>query len=201
MRVGWMKFKIPYVKVRERHNGKAQRTNYKMTSWTRRDFKRLSPCRLCTGASGRAYACRAPRRCRRSRPLRGTARSPSLANPTATPPRRTAGRTPGTGGRRKPATRERNEGWGKRERELSPTTQNKKKSYLIGLQEHVDHARRAVAPVHQQVPVVPDAGRVVARGELEAADVVDAGLHQPVHVLLHADEAWLVEEGLAFSGR
>lgn len=45
--------------------------------------------------------------------------------------------------------------------------------------------------MHQQVSIVPDAGRVVARGELEAADVVDAGLHQPVHVLLGGDEAWL----------
>lgn len=50
-----------------------------------------------------------------------------------------------------------------------------------------------MAPVHQQVPVIPDAGRVVSCGELEAADVVDAGLHQPVDVLLHADEARLRE--------
>lgn len=45
--------------------------------------------------------------------------------------------------------------------------------------------------MHQQVSVVPDTGWVVSGGELEAADVVDAGLHQPVHVLLHADEARL----------
>lgn len=74
--------------------------------------------------------------------------------------------------------------------------------YPVSLQEHVDHPRGSVAPVHQQVSVVPDAGRVVPRGELEATDVVDAGLHQPVDMLLHADEAWLggvgaeEEEGL-----
>lgn len=66
--------------------------------------------------------------------------------------------------------------------------------YPVRLQEHVDHPGRSVAPVHQQVPVVPDAGRVVSGGEPEAADVVDAGLHQPVHVLLRADEAGLRTE-------
>lgn len=63
--------------------------------------------------------------------------------------------------------------------------------HLVGLQEHVDHPRRSVAPVHQQVPVVPDAGRVVPWGEPEPADVVDAGLHQPVHVLGGGHEARL----------
>lgn len=64
--------------------------------------------------------------------------------------------------------------------------------YPVCLQEHVHHPWGSVAPVHQQVPVVPYTGRVVSRGELEAADVVDAGLHQPVNVLLHADEARLL---------
>lgn len=64
-------------------------------------------------------------------------------------------------------------------------------AHPVGLQQHVDHTRRAVAPVHQQVPLVPHARRVVPRWEFEAAHVVDAGLHQPVDVLLSADKAWL----------
>lgn len=63
--------------------------------------------------------------------------------------------------------------------------------YPVCLQQHVDHPRGSMAPVHQQVSVIPDAGRVVSRGEFETTDVVDAGLHQPVHMLLHTHEAWL----------
>lgn len=61
----------------------------------------------------------------------------------------------------------------------------------VCLQEHVDHSWGSVAPVHQQVSVVPDTGRVVSCGELETTDVVHAGLHQPVYILLHTDEARL----------
>lgn len=69
-------------------------------------------------------------------------------------------------------------------------------AHPVGLQQHVDHTRRAVAPVHQQVPLVPDARRVVPRREFEAAHVVDAGLHQPVNVLLGANKAWLRRGGV-----
>lgn len=48
-----------------------------------------------------------------------------------------------------------------------------------------------MAPVHQQVPLVPDAWRVVPGREFEATHVVDAGLHQSVNVLLGANKAGL----------
>ena len=66
----------------------------------------LSPCRLCKGAWGPAFAGRGPGRCRRYPPRRDTARSPSLASRTATPPRRTAGRRPGTEARQRPGMRD-----------------------------------------------------------------------------------------------
>lgn len=70
-----------------------------------------------------------------------------------------------------------------------------KRAHPVGLQQHVDHTRRAVAPVHQQVPLVPDARRVVARSKFEATHVVDAGLHQSVDVLLGANKSWLRRGG------
>lgn len=55
--------------------------------------------------------------------------------------------------------------------------------------------------MHQQVALVPDAGRVVPRGQPEAADVVHAGLHQPVDVFLRRDQAWLeTGDGTEVSG-
>lgn len=64
-------------------------------------------------------------------------------------------------------------------------------AHPIGLQQHEDHTWRAVAPVHQQVPLVPDAWRVVPGREFKATHVVDAGLHQSVNVLLSANKAGL----------
>lgn len=63
--------------------------------------------------------------------------------------------------------------------------------HLMCLQEHVDDARGSVAPVHQQVPTISHARRVVPRGELEMTDVVDAGLDHPANVLLSRNKARL----------
>lgn len=70
----------------------------------------LSPCRLCKGAWGPAFAGTGPGRSRRYPPHRDTARSPSSASRSATPPRHTAARRPGTEALRRPGTRDEVEG-------------------------------------------------------------------------------------------
>lgn len=68
-------------------------------------FHVLSPCRLCKGAWGPASAGREPGRRRRCPLRRGTARSPSSANPSATPRLHTAGRAAGTQQHQTPGAR------------------------------------------------------------------------------------------------
>lgn len=70
----------------------------------------------------------------------------------------------------------------------------------MGLDEHVDDPRGAVAPVDQQVPRVAHARRVIARGELQLADVVYTGLDQAVqHGIAHLKAGLRVRKGIISS--
>lgn len=55
-------------------------------------------------------------------------------------------------------------------------------THLIGLKEHVDNTRCTMAPVDKQVSVVFNTGRVIARGELQLADIIHAWLDQVIQV-------------------
>lgn len=83
---------------------------------------------------------------------------------------------------------------------LPSTEQGPGFQYLVGLQQHVDNAWGSMTPVHQQVPVVPYAGRVVPSGKAESTDVVHAGPHQSVDPLIPRHIAWLqgTEQGRGF---
>lgn len=52
--------------------------------------------------------------------------------------------------------------------------------YLIGLDEHVDDPRGTMAPVDQQISSVAHTRRVIARRELQLADIVYTRLDQAV---------------------